>query len=253
VRCAGTKAIFDDARNRRQALLHNRRRAAFVPRGRQAAELRTCNQLGLAVSRDCSAAVSHVASTARAAGKTGTARCRSDRRFAGGCSVLEADFDKLRVCRDGKRNRGKTRIRLPASQRRRHRHTEAVRVARSGESKVISSWSTTSGAKSTRREGRQFCDVAAVRSGIYWQNEAERKIAEAAATPSGKAAKLSSVTEIGAARVLSAGISPGHYPKIRSVCPNTAELRPDAGLQEIWATSSSGRPVPRLGSHCEAA
>jgi methionine-S-sulfoxide reductase len=81
-------------------------------------------------------------------------------------------------------------------------HTEAIRVSYDPQRSAIRNCSTTSGGTSIRRSrNRQFCDIGTqYRSGIYWQNEAERKAAESsrdALLASGKVPRIE--TEIVAA------------------------------------------------------
>jgi len=164
--------------------------------------------------------------------------------FAGGCFwCLEADFDKLPgvIATESGYTAGKTKN--PTY----HQvsaggtgHTEAVRVSYdpakvSYQQLVDYFWRHID----PTVKDRQFCDVGTqYRSGIYWQNEAERKIAEASRDALLKSGKLKQVfTEIAAASVFYPAEeyhqdyytkNPIRYAYYRNSCGR------DARVQEIW-------------------
>jgi peptide-methionine (S)-S-oxide reductase len=164
--------------------------------------------------------------------------------FAGGCFwCLEADFDKLPgvIATESGYTAGKTKN--PTY----HQvsaggtgHTEAVRVSYdpakvSYQQLVDYFWRHID----PTVKDRQFCDVGTqYRSGIYWQNEAERKIAEASRDALLKSGKLKQVfTEIAAASAFYPAEeyhqdyytkNPIRYAYYRNGCGR------DARVQEIW-------------------
>jgi peptide-methionine (S)-S-oxide reductase len=164
--------------------------------------------------------------------------------FAGGCFwCLEADFDKLPgvIATESGYTGGKTPN--PSYQQVSAGgtgHTEAVRVsydpARVGYAQLVEYfWRHID----PTVKDRQFCDVGTqYRSGIYWQNEAERKIAEASRDALLKSGKLKQVlTEITAASAFYPAEeyhqdyytkNPIRYAYYRRGCGR------DARVQEIW-------------------
>ena len=164
--------------------------------------------------------------------------------FAGGCFwCLEADFDKLPgvIATESGYTAGKTRN--PTYQQVSAGgtgHTEAVRVSYdpakvSYQQLVDYFWRHID----PTVKDRQFCDVGSqYRSGIYWQNEAERKIAEASRDALLKSGKLKQVlTEMAAASAFYPAEeyhqdyytkNPIRYAYYRNGCGR------DARVQEIW-------------------
>ena len=164
--------------------------------------------------------------------------------FAGGCFwCLEADFDKLPgvLATESGYTAGKTPN--PSYQQVSAGgtgHTEAVRVRYdpakvSYQQLVDYFWRHID----PTVKDRQFCDVGTqYRSGIYWQNEAERRIAEASRDALLKRGKLKQVfTEIAAASVFYPAEeyhqdyytkNPIRYAYYRNGCGR------DARVQEIW-------------------
>lgn len=138
---------------------------------------------------------------------TGTGRVATETAiFAGGCFwCTEADFEKLPgvISAESGYTAGKevnpTYEQVSAGNT---GHTEAVRViydpARVSYPQLVEYfWRTID----PTAKNRQFCDVGSqYRSGIYWQNEAERKVAEASREALLKSGKVSRIhTEILAA------------------------------------------------------
>ena len=173
-----------------------------------------------------------------AAGATATAI------FAGGCFwCLEADFDKLPgvTATESGYTAGKTpnptyhEVSAGGTG-----HTEAVRVSYdpakvSYQQLVDYFWRHID----PTVKDRQFCDVGSqYRSGIYWQNEAERKIAEASRDALLKSGKFKRVyTEIVAASAFYPAEeyhqdyylkNPIRYAYYRNGCGR------DARVQEVW-------------------
>ena len=164
--------------------------------------------------------------------------------FAGGCFwCLEADFDKLPgvIATESGYTAGKTRN--PIYQQVSAGgtgHTEAVRVSYdpakvSYQQLVDYFWRHID----PTVKDRQFCDVGSqYRSGIYWQNQAERKIAEASRDALLKSGKLKQVlTEMAAASAFYPAEeyhqdyytkNPIRYAYYRNGCGR------DARVQEIW-------------------
>jgi peptide-methionine (S)-S-oxide reductase len=164
--------------------------------------------------------------------------------FAGGCFwCLEADFDKLPgvIATESGYTGGKTPN--PSYQQVSAGgtgHTEAVRVrydpAKVSYAQLVEYfWRHID----PTVKDRQFCDVGTqYRSGIYWQNEAERKIAEASRDALLKSGKLKQVlTEITAASAFYPAEeyhqdyyikNPIRYAYYRRGCGR------DARVQEIW-------------------
>jgi len=164
--------------------------------------------------------------------------------FAGGCFwCIEADFEKLPgvIGAESGYTAGKTanptyeQVSAGGTG-----HTEAIRVSYdpakvSYQQLVDFFWKHID---PTARD-RQFCDVGTqYRSGIYWRNEAERKIAEASRDTLLKSGKLPQVfTEIAAASVFYPAEeyhqdyykkNPIRYAYYRKSCGR------DARVQEIW-------------------
>ena len=164
--------------------------------------------------------------------------------FAGGCFwCLEADFEKLPgvVAAESGYTAGKTpnptykQVSAGLTG-----HTEAVRVSYdsakvSYQQLVDYFWRHID----PTAKDRQFCDVGTqYRSGIYWQNEAEHKIAEASRDALLKSRKLAQVhTEIVAASVFYPAEeyhqdyykkNPIRYAYYRKSCGR------DARVNEIW-------------------
>ncbi len=164
--------------------------------------------------------------------------------FAGGCFwCLEADFDKLPgvIATESGYTAGKTpnptyqQVSAGGTG-----HTEAVRVSYdpakvSYQQLVDYFWRHID----PTVKDRQFCDVGAqYRSGIYWQNEAERKIATAGRDALLKSGKVKRVlTEIAAASAFYPAEeyhqdyytkNPIRYAYYRNGCGR------DARVQEIW-------------------
>ncbi len=164
--------------------------------------------------------------------------------FAGGCFwCLEADFDKLPgvIATESGYTGGKTPN--PSYQQVSAGgtgHTEAVRVsydpAKVSYAQLVEYfWRHID----PTVKDRQFCDIGTqYRSGIYWQNEAERKIAEASRDALLKSGKLKQVlTEITAASAFYPAEeyhqdyylkNPIRYAYYRRGCGR------DARVQEIW-------------------
>ncbi len=164
--------------------------------------------------------------------------------FAGGCFwCLEADFDKLPgvLATESGYTAGKTAN--PTYQQVSAGgtgHTEAVRVSYdpakvSYQQLVDYFWRHID----PTVKDRQFCDVGTqYRSGIYWQSEAERKIAEASRDALLKSGKLKQVvTEIAAASAFYPAEeyhqdyytkNPIRYAYYRNGCGR------DARVREIW-------------------
>lgn len=164
--------------------------------------------------------------------------------FAGGCFwCTESDFEKLPgvISAESGYTGGKTanpsyhEVSSGATG-----HTEAVRVTY--DPKVVSYqalveyfWKTID----PTVKDRQFCDVGnQYRSGIYWQNEAERKIAEASRDALLKSGRLREIhTEILAASefYLAEEYHQDYYKKnpIRYEYYRTG-CRRDARLREVW-------------------
>jgi len=164
--------------------------------------------------------------------------------FAGGCFwCLEADFDKLPgvIATESGYTGGKTPN--PSYQQVSAGgtgHTEAVRVsydpAKVSYAQLVEYfWRHID----PTVKDRQFCDVGTqYRSGIYWQNETERKIAEASRDALLKSGKLKRVlTEITAASAFYPAEeyhqdyyvkNPIRYAYYRRGCGR------DARVQEIW-------------------
>jgi len=164
--------------------------------------------------------------------------------FAGGCFwCLEADFDKLPgvIATESGYTGGKTpnptyhQVSAGGTG-----HTEAVRVSYdpakvSYQQLVNYFWRHIDPAA----KDRQFCDVGTqYRSAIYWQNEAERKIAEASRDALLKSGKVAQVfTEIAAASAFYPAEeyhqdyykkNPIRYAYYRKSCGR------DARVHEIW-------------------
>ena len=164
--------------------------------------------------------------------------------FAGGCFwCLEADFDKLPgvIATESGYTAGKTpnptyqQVSAGGTG-----HTEAVRVSYdpakvSYQQLVDYFWRHID----PTVKDRQFCDVGSqYRSGIYWQNEAERKIATAGRDALLKSGKVKRVlTEIAAASAFYPAEeyhqdyytkNPIRYAYYRNGCGR------DARVQEIW-------------------
>lgn len=164
--------------------------------------------------------------------------------FAGGCFwCLEADFDKLPgvLATESGYTAGKTlnptydQVSAGGTG-----HTEAVRVRYdpakvSYQQLVDYFWRHID----PTVKDRQFCDVGTqYRSGIYWQNEAERKIAEASRDAILKSGKLKQVfTELAPATAFYPAEeyhqdyytkNPIRYAYYRKSCGR------DARVQEVW-------------------
>jgi len=164
--------------------------------------------------------------------------------FAGGCFwCLEADFDKLPgvIATESGYTGGKTpnptyeQVSAGGTG-----HTEAVRLSYdpakvSYQQLVDYFWRHID----PTVKDRQFCDVGTqYRSGIYWQNEAERKIAEASRDALLKSGKLKQVlTEMAAASAFYPAEeyhqdyytkNPIRYAYYRKSCGR------DTRVQEIW-------------------
>jgi len=168
--------------------------------------------------------------------------------FAGGCFwCLEADFDKLPgvLATESGYTAGKTpnptydQVSAGSTG-----HTEAVRVRYdpakvSYQQLVDYFWRHID----PTVKDRQFCDVGTqYRSGIYWQNEAERKIAEASRDALLKSGKLKQVfTELAPASAFYSAEeyhqdyytkNPIRYTYYRGACGR------DARVQEVWGNKS---------------
>ena len=174
----------------------------------------------------------------------GSAAAAATAIFAGGCFwCLEADFDKLPgvTATESGYTAGKTpnptyhEVSAGGTG-----HTEAVRVSYdpakvSYQQLVDYFWRHID----PTVKDRQFCDVGSqYRSGIYWQNEAERKIAEASRDALLKSGKFKRVhTEIAAASAFYPAEeyhqdyylkNPIRYAYYRNGCGR------DARVQEVW-------------------
>jgi len=164
--------------------------------------------------------------------------------FAGGCFwCIEADFEKLPgvISAESGYTAGKTANptyeQVSAG---RTGHTEAIRVSYdpakvSYPQLVDYFWKHID----PTVKDRQFCDVGTqYRTGIYWQNEAERKLAEASREALLKSGKLAQIhTEIAAASVFYPAEeyhqdyykkNPIRYAYYRKSCGR------DARVQELW-------------------
>jgi len=164
--------------------------------------------------------------------------------FAGGCFwCVEADFDKLPgvLATESGYTAGKTpnptydQVSAGGTG-----HTEAVRVrydpAKVSYQKLVDYfWRHID----PTVKDRQFCDIGTqYRSGIYWQNEVERKIAEASRDALLKSGKLKQVfTELAPASAFYPAEeyhqdyytkNPIRYAYYRNSCGR------DARLQEVW-------------------
>ncbi len=164
--------------------------------------------------------------------------------FAGGCFwCIEADFEKLPgvIAAESGYTAGKTvnptyeQVSAGGTG-----HTEAIRVSYdpakvSYKQLVEYFWRHID----PTVKDRQFCDIGTqYRSGIYWQNEAERKIAEASRDALLKSGKLKQIhTEIVAASAFYPAEeyhqdyykkNPIRYAYYRNGCGR------DARVQEIW-------------------
>jgi peptide-methionine (S)-S-oxide reductase len=164
--------------------------------------------------------------------------------FAGGCFwCIEADFEKLPgvIAAESGYTAGKTvnptyeEVSAGGTG-----HTEAIRVSYdpakvSYQQLVDYFWHHID----PTVKDRQFCDIGSqYRSGIYWQNEAERKIVEASRDALLKSGKLKQIhTELAAASVFYPAEeyhqdyykkNPIRYAYYRSGCGR------DARVKEIW-------------------
>ena len=164
--------------------------------------------------------------------------------FAGGCFwCIEADFEKLPGVLGAEAGYTAGRIANPTYEQVSAGgtgHTEAIRVSYdpakvSYRQLVDYFWRHID----PTVKDRQFCDVGAqYRSGIYWQNEAERKIAEASRDALLKSGKLQNIhTEIVAASAFYPAEeyhqdyykkNPIRYAYYRRGCGR------DARVREIW-------------------
>jgi len=164
--------------------------------------------------------------------------------FAGGCFwCIEADFEKLPGVISAESGYTAGRTANPTYEQvsaGRTGHTEAIRVSYdpakvSYPQLVDYFWKHID----PTVKDRQFCDVGTqYRTGIYWQNEAERKLAEASREALLKSGKLAQIhTEIAAASVLYTAEeyhqdyykkNPIRYAYYRKSCGR------DARVQELW-------------------
>ena len=164
--------------------------------------------------------------------------------FAGGCFwCIEADFEKLPGVISAESGYTAGRTANPTYEQvsaGRTGHTEAIRVSYdpakvSYPQLVDYFWKHID----PTVKDRQFCDVGTqYRTGIYWQNEAERKLAEASREALLKSGKLAQIhTEIAAASVFYPAEeyhqdyykkNPIRYAYYRKSCGR------DARVQELW-------------------
>lgn len=176
--------------------------------------------------------------------QTDTARVAATAIFAGGCFwCIEADFEKLQGVLGAESGYTAGRIANPTYEQVSAGgtgHTEAIRVSYdpakvSYRQLVDYFWRHID----PTVKDRQFCDVGTqYRSGIYWQNEAERKIAEASRDMLLKSGKLPQIrTEIIAASAfyLAEGYHQDYYKKnpIRYAYYRKGCGR-DARVGELW-------------------
>jgi peptide-methionine (S)-S-oxide reductase len=164
--------------------------------------------------------------------------------FAGGCFwCIEADFEKLPGVIEAESGYTAGRTANPTYEQVSAGgtgHTEAIRVSYDPakvtyQQLVEYFWRHID----PTVKDRQFCDVGSqYRSGIYWQNEAERKIVEASRDALLKSGKLKQIqTELAAASVFYPAEeyhqdyykkNPIRYAYYRSGCGR------DARVKEIW-------------------
>lgn len=180
------------------------------------------------------------ATSAPAAGNAPTATAI----FAGGCFwCMEADFEKLPGVLEAESGytAGKTPNPTYRDVSNGHTgHTEAVRVVYdpakvSYEQLVEHFWRNID----PTEKNRQFCDIGSqYRSGIYWQNEAERKVVEASHAALVKSGRFKTIhTELAAASTFHlAEDYHQNYAKKNSVRYSYYRLScgRDARLKKLW-------------------